>query len=318
MDVIDFAWWFPVRIYRAESGLRVQWFRRDHGLRFEDRYFHETVARAAKRPFNLAFYRDTPVDTLHSVAASSDALPLHGLIYHLSRCGSTLVSSAFGARSDVLMLAEPGPVNDALTIADVDDRGRIELVRDLVRVLSRPQRAEQRACVIKLDAWHVRFIPLLEAAFSQVPWIFIHRDPREVLVSHLRLTSFMMSAVNAPAATGMALIEAVRVPREEYCASVISTLLDAVRARAPEAKHLVAYGELPDAIWTRIGPAFGLPFDARGIERVKRDAMMHAKEPTRPFAPDGAEKMEAALALPEPLLARLTERYSWFEVPSTR
>src|SRR5579875_3068811 len=105
VDVGDYDRWFPIRLYAAEEGLRVQWFRRDDGLRFEDRYFHDTVGRAAKRPFNLAFFRDTGVDVLYALAREAASLEPAGFIYHLSRCGSTLISNAFAARSDVLILA---------------------------------------------------------------------------------------------------------------------------------------------------------------------------------------------------------------------
>jgi hypothetical protein len=36
--------------------------------------------------------------------------------------------------------------------------------------------------LIKLDAWHIRRLPLFRAAFPDVPWIFTYRDPAEVLV----------------------------------------------------------------------------------------------------------------------------------------
>ena len=155
----------------------MQWFRRHAGLRFEDRYFHDTVARAAKRPFNLAFYRDTSIEVLQAVAEATPGIPPSGLLFHLSRCGSTLVSNAFASRDDTLVLAEPGPLNDALVVPGLSDAARRALVRSVLSVLARPQRREQRACVIKVDAWHVRSFGAIEAACPGAPWLFLHRDP---------------------------------------------------------------------------------------------------------------------------------------------
>lgn len=318
MVLNGFDRWFPIRVYAAPSGLRVQWFLGDDGLRFEDRYFHDTVARAAKRPFNLAFYRDTGVDVLHDVANRANAIDPKGFIYHLSRCGSTLVSNAFAARSDVLLLAEAGPVNDVLVLAGIAPDERLALLRSIMRVLSRPQRTGQIACVVKLDAWHVRSMDVINAAFPGVPWVFLHRDPREVLVSHLRLPSLMMSPVNAPATLGVSLVDAARVPREEHCANVLAELLNAMRARSPDRSHLVDYTELPEAIWERIGPAFGLPFSERAVTRIRAAAAAHAKDPRRPFEPDAAEKRAAAELLPDSLTSALADAYRWFNRPIVR
>ena len=313
-----FASWFPIRVYRRDGTIRVQWFRRDGGLCFDDRYFHDTVSRAAKRPFNLAFYRDTGVDVLRAVADATPGLPAKGLLFHLSRCGSTLVSNAFASRFDVLVLAEPGPLNDVLILPGLPDEERIALVRTVVSVLARPQRADERACVIKLDAWHVRSLAILEDAFPNVPWLFLHRDPREVLVSHLRTPSLMMSTVNAPATLGCSLVEAAQVTREIHCARVLGELLRAVRERAPEPERLVDYATLPQAIWERIGPAFGLPFTPNAIARLRAGATVHAKDSQRPFVPDGDEKRAAAAALPPGLVEPLLTAYEWIIRPTAQ
>ncbi|HTU69052.1 MAG TPA: hypothetical protein VMF11_01925 [Candidatus Baltobacteraceae bacterium] len=318
MGVSSFATWFPIRVYGRGREVRVQWFRRDAGLCFDDRFFHDTVSRAAKRPFNLAFYRDTGVDVLHEAAAEMPGLRPNGLLFHLSRCGSTLVSNAFAARFDVLVLAEPGPLNDVLVMPGLDDEERLALLRSVVSVLARPQRADQRACVIKLDAWHVRSFAPLEAAFPRVPWFVLHRDPREILVSHLCTPSLMMSTVNAPATLGLSLVEAAQVPRDVHCVRVLSELMRAVHERAPEPDRLVDYAELPQAIWERIGPGFDLPFTPNAVARLHAGASAHAKDPRRPFTPDSDEKRAAAAALPSEIVSPLLTAYAWFKRPITQ
>ena len=307
--------WFPIRLYRREDALRVQWFRRDDTLCFDDRYFHGTIARAAKRPFNLAFFRDTSVDALFSVAAQSASLKLAGLIAHLSRCGSTLVSTAFASRSDTLLLSEAGPINDALFMPGLGDEQRVELLAAIVAVLARPQRPEQRFCVIKLDAWHASRLGLLEVALPDVPWVFIHRDPVEVLVSHLRTPSFMMSGANAPATLGRTVVEAMQSPRELHCANVLAAILGAIERRQPDPDALVDYRELPEAIWTRIGPRFGLSFSEAAVERIRAASVYHAKDPSRPFVPDADEKRQSADAIDPVVLDSLSQGYEWFLRP---
>jgi len=132
-----------------------------------------------------------------------------------------------------------------------------------------------------------------------------------VLVSHMGAMSYMMSGANAPAAIGMSIIDAMRIPRAEYCARVLAEILESVReANTPKARS-IDYRELPEAIWGRIADIFGVSFSETEIARVRASAAFHAKHPQAPFTPDSLEKqaqvteeIRAAAAA-----ARLQERY---------
>ena len=65
------------------------------------------------------------------------------------------------------------------------------------------------------------------------------------------------------------------------------------RSTAPTA---VDFGSLPDAIWQRIAPHFGIELDAGTRERVARVAARDATRPGRAFRPDGAAKRARASA----------------------
>ena len=59
---------------------------------------------------------------------------------------------------------------------------------------------------------------------------------------------------------------------------------------------MVDYDTLPDAIWQRIAPHFGIELDAGMRERVAQAAGRDAKRPGRVFRPDGAAKRARANA----------------------
>jgi hypothetical protein len=287
--------WFPICVNMTAEGPRVHWYHRADTA-FDDAYFADTVARAAKRPFNLVFGRSTTLDEAGEIAERSRTLPPAGFLLHMSRCGSTLVSKSFALRADTLVIAEPGPINDVLSMADPEasEETRIRRLRWIVALLARPQRPEQVRAFFKLDAWHARHLPLLMKAFPDVPWMFLHREPLEVLVSHMRAFSYMMSAANAPAAIGMPVTEAIRIPRVEYCARVLAEILDAVRQSCASTAQLIDYRELPDAVWGRMADVFGISFSDIDIARVRAGATYHAKQPRMPFTSDVAEKQACA------------------------
>jgi hypothetical protein len=310
-----FDQWFPISVEIAEDGPRVRWYHRSD-ITFDDAYFGDTVARAAKRPFNLVFGRITSIEEAGEIADRTVSLPPCGFLFHMSRCGSTLVSKSFALRADTLVLAEAGPINDVLSLpnADISEETRVLLLRLIVALLARPQRPDQVRSFIKLDAWHARYLPLLAKAFPDVPFAFLHRDPLEVLVSHMGAMSYMMSAANAPVALGISVTDAMKIPRVEYCARVLADILESVKKTDLPAARLIDYRELPEAIWGRIAQTFGVSFSDAEIARVRANAGFHAKRPQLAFTTDSLEKqaqvteeLRAAAAA-----ARLEEHYARF------
>jgi hypothetical protein len=261
------------------------------------------------------------MDTAGEIAEQGGALAPCGFLLHMSRCGSTLVSKSFALRADTLVLAEPGPVNDILTMQtpNVSEETRIRWLRWIVALLSRPQRLGQMRSLFKLDAWHARYLPVLTKAFPDVPWVFLHREPLEVLVSHMRGFSYMMSAANAPAAMGMEVTEAVRIPRIEYCARVLAEILESVRRSDVPQSRLIDYRELPEAIWGRIAQTFGIRFSDVEIARVRAAAAFHAKHPQMRFVSDSHEKqLQVTEEFRLAAVARLETSYQWMRVPNTQ
>ena len=68
---------------------------------------------------------------------------------------------------------------DQILQADAPVARRIEWLRDAVAALG------NGPVYIKLDASHNRNHALIRAAFPETPWVFLYRDPVEVLVSQL-------------------------------------------------------------------------------------------------------------------------------------
>jgi hypothetical protein len=107
-----------------------------------------------------------------------------GLVFHMSRCGSTLVAQMFAALPDSMVVSEPPPLDDVLQISLL---GGADTAIAALRAMSAAfGRRGGRPFVLKLDAWHALALPLFRRAFPDTPWVFLYRDPVEVLVSHMR------------------------------------------------------------------------------------------------------------------------------------
>jgi hypothetical protein len=166
----------------------------------------------------------------------------------------------------------------------------------MVAALSRPATERQRHYVLKLDAWAALDLPLLERAFPDVPFLFVYRDPLEVLVSQAGRRGYhMVPAVLAPARIGIDATTLAALSLDEYGAAILGRIAECALAGARTGRmELVDYRELPDAVPDRIASHFGIPMDDARRAEMLAAAAWHAKNPVLPFRADSASKRSAA------------------------
>jgi len=163
--------WMPVRVYPDDGGYFVDWCWMGDA-RFIEPFFDLTIEKRMRLPFNLAFRHRTPVETLKEVDRGLDPT---GFIFHMSRCGSTLVSQMLAAVGSNIVISEAPPIDNVIRSAVGRDK-RIEMLRDLVGAYARPRNGE-RHFFIKFDSWSTLDLDLVEEAFPNVPWVFLYREP---------------------------------------------------------------------------------------------------------------------------------------------
>src|ERR1700722_13069754 len=151
MAVADLALWTPVAINLGPGAATIDWGDL-RGVRFAEPFLHQTIERwAGDDPAPLV---RTGIDAL---AALDDAPALDptALIFHLSRCGSTLLSRLLSMSPGTLVVSEPAPVN-TLLLGDpkaVAPLTQVEALRLLVRALGRCRFGDEHRYIVKLTRW---------------------------------------------------------------------------------------------------------------------------------------------------------------------
>ncbi len=306
--------WLPARVVPAGGAPAFDWaWFGPEPIR--DPFFDESILRFASRPLSRMLRTRTTMDTLIA-GTDPDTPPPAGFIHHLSRCGSTLIAQAFAADPDTVVLSEAEPL-DAVVRWAMGSGAPIELqvaaLRAIVAALGRDRSGSMRRVVFKLDSWHVTALPLFKAAFPHVPWVFVYRNPVEVLVSQHRQRGVHTVAgllpthvVDIPGAEGM--------DADDYAAHVLKHMGEAVLNHWHlGGGMLVDYTELPQAILTRIAPHFGIVPDTAQRAAMAAVATRSAKAPGERFVPDSVAKRAAATptiaavarALVDPVYVRL-------------
>jgi hypothetical protein len=322
MSAAPFDGWSPVRVFRDPAdGWVVDWCRMGQ-QRFDDPFFAQTIDRALQRPFNQVFRRRTRLDDLGAALGGANALRPAGLIFHLSRCGSTLVAQTLAVLPGSAVLSEAEPVDDVLGAdrrdSAVTDEWRVERLRWIVTALGRSVSGEPGRFVLKLDSWHALDLALIRRAFPGVPSIVLYRDPVEVLVSHERKPGWMMQLGLAGRLLGEAADEAMTLPRTEYRARILERFLRAMLSDDDPASRLVNYMELPSAAVESIPRWFGIDAGNDGRRMMAEAARRDAKHPHQQHIPDSEEKQRGAGAGIRAAAARLLPVYEALEARRRR
>jgi len=288
--------WLPIEVAPAAGGPRVQWFEAGPE-RAQDPFFIQTFQRAAHRHRaqpSSSWRRSGTLAEMIAGAERDPGLGPSGFIAHMSRCGSTLLAQMLAADPANLVISEPPALDGLLRLwlgGALDEAQRRRALRALVATLGRPRHGERRLFV-KLEPWHTCMLPVLRRTFPTTPWVFVSRDPLEVLVSHERRTAAFMAPGGVPAA-GLGLEPAAAaLSPEDYGAAVLSAICRAARAAHDDGGLLLDYRDLPGALGAVLAH-FGLEVTGEELAQMIGVSARDAKAPTRPFVPDGEAKSQA-------------------------
>lgn len=300
------AGWLPVAVSPGEDAVDWAFF---GARRLEESFFGESVPKVWSSPLNRLLRLRTPLSALEGLAGPTP----DGLIFHMSRCGSTLLGRMLGAPAAATVLSEAAPI-DHVVRSDLPRDRQVALLRGVVAALGRARGAGDERLFLKLDCWHARFFDLFREAFPQTPWLHLYRAPAEVMVSHARSPGMqMVPQVVAPAVFGLA---EPATPDADYQAAVLAAIGEAMLAAfaADGAGLLVNYETLPGAVARRVLPHFGWAPDALEGDAMTTAAAIDAKAPERAFRPDGAAKRaEVDPAIRAACAARLDDLHARLE-----
>ena len=307
--------WLPVAIVPAGAELGVDWAH-FAGEPLTEPFFEDSLRQARALPLNRLLKLRTPLSALAATVGDDPAVP-DGFIFHLSRCGSTLVSQMLAADPRNTVLSEALPIESIVQLAEsnpgVPIEERLRLLRAIVGALGRDRIGSRRHFVVKLDSWHVFALPLFRLAFPNTPWVFLYRDPVEILVSHARMPGMQTVAGVLPH-DPYGIPDGATMPIEEYSARALGRTAEAaVEHFALGGGMVINYAALPQAVEDRILPHFGIIPDAAERAAMAAAAGRDAKAPQEAFSSDGEEKRREASPKIHSAAVHLEEPYRRLE-----
>ena len=261
-------------------------------------------------------YDQTKTSKVHSLTQS-------GFIYHESCCGSTLVANMLTAADSSAhrVYSEPDVLMKALKSKNT------EMVKDVLYMMGRSSDTKEKRVFYKLRSIVVRRIQYMP---PQVPWIFLYRDPEEVLASHFSPTEWKSNNIVCLQERSHPNSLTKQIAKEqgkslskmsdaEFCAARLASLcLAAIQEHTTTNRgHFFNYNTLPGSMWETILPKnFGVKVNSRMVKQMKEISGVYSKgraNDTREWHDDekqaglSNEQREAVHRILEPYYIKMEE-----------
>jgi hypothetical protein len=276
--------WLPYA-YHAKSR-SVYWCLADgHATEpFQD----ETISRYRQRIVLNQIIQ--PRTSLMSLAdhASSVAVEPAGFIYHLSRCGSTLVSGCLSELDSTCVFSESPVLTDILLDNSLTPKQQQYYLQQFIH-LQASIFPDRQKVIIKWNAWDIFRWHLIHSIYPNVPVVFLLRDPVEILASHQRATGRHMSGdLSMVSFHPVFSVSGEITSLLEFRIQVLQGLLSEMQkySSSPEVR-VVDYSLLDVETMAQIATHFNLNTNSSELIKIQERMSFHSKMPGKVFNPIG-------------------------------
>jgi Sulfotransferase family len=217
--------WIPSKLTFRNGTLMAKWqFVGD--LSFAEPFFEGVIQKSMQLEENK---QDTPVmttlDELSEIAEKMPHIAPDAFIFHVSRCGSTIMTQLLGLDERNVVVSEPSILDEALrefafkinhnigfdpnlqatfrmigrrtlpsdsmedmtgNREELDEETIEKTIYSIVKMLGQKRTGNEQKLFIKLDSWHIFYYENLRKLYPNTPFIFSYRRPDEVIRSQMQ------------------------------------------------------------------------------------------------------------------------------------
>jgi len=307
IDPEQLKWWLPVDALIDGGRPAVEWMDlRD--VSFSEPFFHETIERIKTNGAVQSYVTD--IDFLLQMEKICESADPAGFIFHTSRCGSTLLANACRALHGSIVISEAQVLDKIASrfFTDAEPNSTKELLyllflKAAVTTLGQRQTRVANRYFIKFGCSSTLQMQRIRRVWPHVPFVFLYRNPVEVIVSNLRSTPEWMKPQSnlktAAAIVGVEVSEVEDLSPEEFCARAVGRFLSEALASVDGQTKLINYEELtsPDGLIDAVR-FFGIQPVTAEIDAIGEVSRLYSKDLTGgvTFQSDGQSKRTSASA----------------------
>jgi hypothetical protein len=224
--------WIPYKLdLKSDDSLLCRWLN-TFDKPYLDPFFDETISKCkALDQHILKFASVADLTVLNDWAKKVEYVEPTAFIFHISRCGSTLVSQLLGMNEQHISLAEVPFFDDILRLQlkknNIQGLDTGNLLSAAIKLYGQKRIGTETNLFIKTDSWHVFYYKKIRQLYPEVPFMFLYRAPDEVFNSHLKKTGMQaVPGLIEPELFGLDGMEILHMPQREYIAKMIERYLE--------------------------------------------------------------------------------------------
>jgi hypothetical protein len=211
-----------------------------------------------------------------------------GVIFHVSRCGSTLIANILKMGDGCVVMSEAHPIgllfqSRLFTDSPFPSENREEIRKLLLDCVVRLYAAAFGShLVIKCHAASILQISRMRSVWPNVPFIILIRDPIEVMVSNLARPSGWLRSMQRPVGTGNIFrftdAEIRQMTMEQYCARGLGKFFEAAIEQFGKNCWVLDYAKLSIRNIYRVSELFNISLPASDSPEVRQALLSYSKD----------------------------------------
>lgn len=290
------AGWIPVKLFPEDNNLLCRWLYAGDKA-FDEPFFDESISVCRSLySENWHIKRSmSSTEVLTDWAKMMDTVEPTAFIFHISRCGSTLISQMLGMQPSNIILSEVPFFDDLLRYGKMHNcmPAILPQLQAAVSLYGANRTGNFQRLFIKADSWHIHFYKELRALYPAVPFFLLYRKPDEVLRSQQKKRG-MQALPNylEPEIFGFDKEIVSATPLDEYMSMVIESYLDAFLdiLQKDELAYAINYHSGAMSIVDTIAMVTGLSITEAEKLLMEKRAGFHAKFPQQVFSEENPDE----------------------------
>ncbi|WP_338846523.1 hypothetical protein V8J88_22600 [Massilia sp. W12] len=265
-NIDNLSHWLPVAL-TPELGLSWRWI---GAQRLQQPFFADEFKA---QPIEQRQFCHTSQEQSRRLLQSGVSLSPAAIIFHSSRCGSTLLMQLLACLPQCLSLSEAPLLEHGLHA--LHHGAPPALLQLLLQALMQRRFAQEKYAILKPDCWHLFDFARLQEALPDCPKYFLYRTPEQVLASHMRQRGPQMIPGLLPS---QRLGFSCDVEYQAWPAWFLQQLFHRALQHAKAGElQLLNYRQLPDLLWDNLLPAWRIALEPGQLAQLQERSTRHAK-----------------------------------------
>jgi hypothetical protein len=289
--------WYPVSLSKDLDKYLCRWIYFAN-TPLTDPFFEESWSKVMSHQINSKSFKIwSSLEMMHQWSREMESIPPKAIIFHASRCGSTLLAQLLGLSTKHISLAEVPFFDDLLRrYFHAQKEQKEELLQFLESAIDwygQNRNGIEEHLFIKTDSWHFFFWKEYRQLYPTVPFALLYRHPLEIFLSHQKLKGMQaVPGVIEPEIFGMTSREIENLSQEEYLGKVLEKFYLKIMEINAQDQHsiLLNYKEGMMDIIEKFYSFIGLPMEQAQRGGFYERQQFNAKHPQKIFSEDLPKK----------------------------